>query len=90
MRRYPLAIALLGLSLAAQAGNTLRVGNQVLTVGDSATHALELLGTPAYKEPLENAYGAYRGERWQYPRGRRVVTLTIVAGKVGEIEDRVR
>lgn len=90
MRRYPFAIALLALSFAAHAGSTLRVGSQVLTVGDSATHALELLGTPAYKEPVENEYGAHRGERWQYQRGSHVVTVTIIAGKVGEIEDRVR
>lgn len=62
---------------------------KVLTVGDTATYAMELLGTPAHKEPVENTCGAFRGERWQYPRGHdRVVIVTILAGKVSNIEER--
>ncbi|WP_049622228.1 DUF2845 domain-containing protein [Frateuria defendens] len=83
-------LALLGMAGAAQAGDTLRMGTQVLVTGDSVARVVELLGTPAYKEPIENRFGAYRGERWQYPLGQHVVTLTIVAGKVGDIEDRRR
>ncbi|HEY0199947.1 MAG TPA: DUF2845 domain-containing protein [Rhodanobacter sp.] len=88
MRRL-LLIPLLGLSLSVFAGETLRVGQKVLTVGDPAAYAIQLLGTPAYKEPIENTYGAFRGERWQYPRDHdRVITVTIFAGKVSNIEDR--
>jgi hypothetical protein len=88
MRRL-LLIPLLAFSLTVCAGETLRIGQKVLTVGDTATYTIELLGTPAYKEPVQNEYGAFLGERWQYPRGNgRVVIVTILAGKVSNIEDR--
>lgn len=91
MRRYLWWMALLVCGLSAQAADTLRVGHQVLTVGDSAVHAMELLGTPDFKEPMEDGYGAYRGERWQYRADQnRITTVTIVNGKVSAIEDRSR
>jgi len=71
------------------ANDTLRVEQQVLTVGDTATHAIDLLGTPVYKEPVQNEYGAYLGERWQYKRDNdRIVIVTIIGGKVANIEER--
>lgn len=89
MRRL-LLVPLLALSLNAFASDTLRVGQQVLTVGDTAMHTIDLLGTPAYKEPVENTFGAYLGERWQYRRDQgHVVVVTIIAGKVAAIEDHV-
>ena len=87
MRRL-LLIPLLALSLSVCASETLRVGQQVLSVGDTAAHALDLQGTPAYKEPVENTYGAFRGERWQFMHeDGHVITVTIIAGKVSSIED---
>jgi hypothetical protein len=81
---------MLVLSLNVFAGNTLRVGQQVLSVGDTAVHAIDLLGTPAFKEPVQNKFGAYLGERWQYSRDKgHVVVVTIIAGNVAAIEDHV-
>ncbi len=89
MRYQSLIPLLLAISSSVCAGQTLRVGQQVLTVGDTASHTLGLLGTPGFKEPVENTFGAYVGERWQYTRdGGRVVIVTIVHGKVANIEDR--
>jgi hypothetical protein len=91
MRRL-LALALpmlLSLSVA-HAADTLRVGSQVLMVGDSAVRAIQLLGDPAFKEPVENTFGAARGERWQYEIGTHVATVTIIGGRVASIEDRSR
>lgn len=49
MRRHGVLVLLL-LAFAAHAGSsTLRVGSQVLTVGDSASRVVELLGKPSYK-----------------------------------------
>lgn len=87
--RHLLLISLLLLSFSVFASETLRVGQQVLSVGDTATHAIDLLGTPSYKEPVQNRYGAYLGERWQYSRDDgHVVIVTIIRGKVTGIEDR--
>ncbi len=87
MRRL-LLVLLLAISLGIHANDTLRVGQQVLTAGDPVTHVIDLLGTPVFKEPLQNQYGAYVGERWQYKReSGRVVTITIVGGRVANIEE---
>jgi hydrogenase maturation factor len=87
MRRLLLP-PLLVMSLAIHANDTLRVGQQVLTSGDPATHAIDLLGTPAFKTPLENNFGAYVGESWQFKLDTgRIVTVTIIGGKVAGIEE---
>lgn len=87
--RSLLLILLMTFSLASQAGQTLRVGQQVLTVGDTVTHAIALLGTPDYKAPVQNKFGAYLGERWQYARDNgHVLVVTIIAGKIAYIDDR--
>jgi len=90
MRRY-LLLALLLLSASAYATNTYRVGNEVLTVGDSAVRAMQLMGKPDFKEPVESDFGGYQGERWQYLRDDgRVVIITIINGRVSDIADRSR
>ena len=90
MRRY-LLIALLLLSASAYASNTYRVGSEVLTVGDSAVRAMQLMGKPDFKEPVESDFGGYQGERWQYALdGGRIVIITIINGKVADIADRSR
>jgi hypothetical protein len=79
----------------------LRVGSQVLTTGDSATRVVELLGTPSRKFRPRRAGSSSRGrggvrviladdgaERWQYRRGDHVTTITIIGGRVGDIQDR--
>lgn len=89
MRRSLLAVLLLSSCLAAHASSTYRVGSEVLTVGDSAVRAMQLLGTPDFKEPVESEYGGHQGERWQYQRDNdHIVTVTIIDGKVSEIADR--
>ncbi|WP_130617396.1 DUF2845 domain-containing protein [Dyella amyloliquefaciens] len=102
MRRY---IGWIGLAVAftAQAGSgTLRVGNEVLVVGDSATRVVELLGKPSHKShgkgaSSRRATGGRKsrgsrakettGEQWQYRQGNRVVTVVVVDGRVNAIRD---
>ncbi|MEO7065350.1 MAG: DUF2845 domain-containing protein [Rhodanobacter sp.] len=72
------------------AGNTVRVGSDVLVVGDTATQVLGLLGTPVVKVPVENKYGAHLGEKWQYARpDGHVLVITLVEGRVADIDDRL-
>lgn len=47
--RTRLILALFVFSAAVQASSSLRVGNQLLVVGDSAVRVTELLGKPSYK-----------------------------------------
>ena len=90
MRRY-LLMALLLVSVSAYASSTYRVGSEVLTVGDSAVRAMQLMGKPDFKEPVESEFGGHRGERWQYALDNgRIVIITIIDGRVADIADRSR
>ncbi|MFC4765759.1 DUF2845 domain-containing protein [Dyella koreensis] len=86
----------------AHASDTLRVGNKVLSSGDSAARVMELLGKPTHKaragKPAsgKSTRGKSKGqakradtggEHWQYRRGGRTVTITLVDGKVSHIDD---
>jgi len=93
------AVLVLGHTGAAVASGTLRIGSQVLTAGDSAVRVVELLGQPSRKFRPRSASARSRGrvrvlaadqgsERWQYRRGDHVTTITIVNGRVRDIQDR--
>lgn len=95
------SLLLLGQAGIAAASGTLRVGSQVLTAGDSAVRVVELLGQPSRKFRSRSSSSGGRGrgrvrvltadqgsERWQYRRGDHVTTVTIVDGRVGDIQDR--
>lgn len=88
MRRL-LWSALMLASLAAHATSTLRVGSQVLSVGDSASRVLQLLGEPSFKEPIESKHGGYIGQRWQYQReDGRITTVEVMGGRVSAVDER--
>jgi len=98
--------AALALSNTVQAVSTLRVGNQVLTTGDSEVRVTELLGKPSHKSRSRSSRSSHSsggtrrtrgsvrvlsdegvGEKWQYRRDDHITTVTIVDGKVGDIDD---
>lgn len=88
----------------AQASSTLRVGNQVLVAGDSAARVTALLGKPSYtahrrakrssgtrrRGGVRVVTQAQEGEQWQYRRAGHVTTVTIIDGRVSDIQDRRR
>lgn len=99
--RIRLVIAMLAFSAAVQASSTLRVGSQVLTAGDSQERVTELLGKPSARSHKRSSRsrGSRRGgvrvlsdeqggEQWRYRRGGHVTVVTIVDGRVTDIEDR--
>lgn len=100
MRRY-LCFTVFLFAAAAHAGSgTLRVGSQVLVVGDSATRVVELLGKPSYKSHGKASGGHAKkgrknarndstvsGEQWQYRQGHGLVSILIADGKVVSIRD---
>ncbi len=104
MQRTTLALSalmMLALATAAQASSTLRVGNQVLTAGDSSERVTALLGRPSSRTHRHSrkAHGSGRGgvrvvdnrgdgEQWHYRRDGHVTVVTIVDGRVVEIDDR--
>src|SRR5690348_10155368 len=99
-----LACILLAHTTGAAASDSLRVGNRVLVVGDSAATVTALLGKPSHKShqgasrsgsrrgkrARSASAGALRGEQWQYRRDGRVIVVTLVDGRVSDIDERSR
>jgi hypothetical protein len=106
--RIILFTALLVFISSAQASTSLRVGNRVLSAGDSAERVTELLGKPSsrtHKHAARSHGGGKRGrhgkgrtlsassneqpaEQWRYRRDGHSTVVTLVDGKVTNIEDR--
>jgi len=86
----------------ASASDSLRVGNRVLVVGDSADTVGALLGKPVHKSHgaasrgsgrrgrrvRADAGASARGEQWQYRRNGQVIVVTLVDGRVSDIDER--
>jgi Protein of unknown function (DUF2845) len=86
----------------AQASSTLRVGSHVLSAGDSAERVSELLGRPSSKSHQHRSRSSrghsrrsrtadnngQSGEQWRYRRDGHSTVVTMVDGKVTDIEDR--
>ena len=103
--RRSLIVVLFAFSATVQASSTLRVGNQVLTAGDSSERVTELLGKPSSKSHKRvprnrgSGRGGVRrggvrvvskdrgGEQWRYRRDGHVTVVTIVDGRVSDIQD---
>ena len=99
-----LACVLSACATGAFASDSLRVGNRVLVVGDSAATVAALLGKPAHKSHQGTSRGssrrgkrvrstsgnAVRGEQWQYRRDGRVIVVTLVDGRVSDIDESSR
>jgi len=83
------------LTFAASASDTLRVGSHLLVAGDSAARVRELLGRPtrvAHHRARRHGRGVVvvtpASESWVYRDGEREITVTLIDGKVAEIQQR--
>lgn len=91
MRRY-LILLLLLTSLSGHAAASLRVGNKVLTVGDSAARVLQLMGEPSIRAFKQFQVGGLpddqiaNGEEWQYLQDGKTIVVTVVGGRVVNFE----
>jgi hypothetical protein len=74
----------------AFASDMFRFGNRLLEVGDPVTKLIDLAGEPLYREPIQNEFGAFQGERWQYKIEGAVVTFVIRDAKVKHIDQAPR
>ncbi|MBE1159256.1 DUF2845 domain-containing protein [Dyella acidiphila] len=106
MHRYVLFAFLLTCSAGAHALESIRIGSQVLSVGDSAARVRELMGKPVVhsrgsaaksarkaRKPVgqsKRAAAKEQGEQWQYRREGHTTIFTIANGKLVHIEDMAR
>ncbi|WP_130617443.1 DUF2845 domain-containing protein [Dyella amyloliquefaciens] len=91
MRRHLIYLLLL-VSIFAHAATSLRVGNKVLTVGDSAARVLQLMGEPSIRAFKQFQVGGMpdnqlaNGEEWQYLQDGKTIIVTVVGGRVVNFE----
>lgn len=91
--RILLIIAISVFSVMANAdeqGGPVRVGNYLISVGDSAGRLLKIAGKPDDKQPVENKFGAKLGETWiYYDTGinPKTLTYTVSDGKIYAISE---
>ena len=84
-------LALLFVSTASFAATSLRVGSKVLTIGDSATRVLQLMGEPTLRT-LSDARGAMPSnqlvpvEQWQYAQDGKTIVITLVGGRATKFD----
>ena len=74
-------------SFSAHAGDTVRIGAKVISVGDGVGKVVQIAGNPDRTEPVENKYGAKKGERYEYFRDNKTIQITIEEGKVVAIQE---
>ncbi|RDS79727.1 DUF2845 domain-containing protein [Dyella monticola] len=87
-----LIFALMLVSTTLYAATTLRVGNKVLSVGDSAVRVQQVMGNPAVRAFTSPQTGRMptnqlaAGEQWQYAQDGKTIVITIIGGRVSNIE----
>ena len=82
----PALLSLLLLAAPAFA-DTLSVGPHVLTDGDPAGKARQLLGTPDSVTQNQNRFGATIGETWDYYYAGKTVRIEVQEGKITAIDE---
>ena len=91
MRRHLILLLLLA-SIFGHAATSLRVGNKVLTVGDSAARVLQLMGEPSIRAFKQFQVGGLpdnqvaNGEEWQYLQDGKTIVVTVIGGRVVNFE----
>ncbi|GLQ50948.1 DUF2845 domain-containing protein [Dyella flava] len=84
--RYLIFILLL-VSASAHAMSSLRVGDKVLTIGDSAARVQELMGPPTIRVYIQRTMHGQPdnqlvpGEEWQYAQDGKTIVVTILGGR---------
>lgn len=87
MKRLVFSLVAVATSFGAQAGDTVRIGSKVISVGDGVGKVVQVAGNPDRTEPVENKFGAKQGERYEYFREGKTIQITIEQGKVVAIQE---
>lgn len=86
-----LMLALLFFCTACFASTSLRVGSKVLTIGDSATRVIQLMGEPTLRTMVHANGGMPDNqltprEEWQYAQNGKTIVITIIGGRATQFE----
>lgn len=84
MRKLLLAAALVLATLPAFA-DSIAIGGRLITDGDGPGKVIDVAGKPDRIVQLETKFGGAAGERWEYYRNGKTLTITFKEGKVVSI-----
>jgi hypothetical protein len=91
-RHLILALFLLIFCATVHAETSLRVGNKVLTLGDSAARVQQLMGKPTMRTFVHARDGGLpsnqlaSSEQWQYAQDGKTIIITIAGGRIAKFE----
>lgn len=88
MRKLVILLAGLLLATTAAAGDIVRFGSRVISVGSPSGLVWEVAGKPDRIVTLENKLGAAVGERFEYYRNGKTITITMSGGTVQAVSER--
>ncbi len=87
MRATALLLALL-LASGTSLADSYDCGNRVVTSGGGIGCLVEIAGKPDLVTPVQNEYGAHRGEKWSCFRNGKTIAFTIdTNGKIVSISE---
>ena len=77
-----------GLLLASTAwAQSVTFGSKLIVVGDSVAKVFDVAGKPDRVVALQNRYGAGVGERFEYYRGGKTISITISGSRVVDVSE---
>lgn len=80
-------LAILFVVCSPSFGDSYRFGSKVLSDGDPIGRVHELAGNPDRTVRLTDDYGVQVGERWEYYRDGKTISITISNGRVTRITE---
>lgn len=86
MRTVLALLLTVGLWTPAMA-DSISVGNRVVSDGDAVGIVFEVLGKPDRTVDIENRFGAALGERWEYYRDGKTISIIVAGSKVLSITE---
>lgn len=85
--RYVMGLLLAMVMAGSALAQSTTFGSKLIVVGDSVGKVFEVAGKPDRIVPLENRLGASIGERFEYYRNGKTVTITISGSRVVGIRE---
>lgn len=85
--RYVLGVILAMVMAGSALAQSVTFGSKLIVIGDSVAKVFEVAGKPDRVVQLENRYGAAMGERFEYYRGGKTITITISGSRVVDVSE---
>lgn len=85
--RYLIGIVLALLIAGGALAQTVTFGSRLIVIGDSVAKVFDVAGKPDRIVQLENRFGAAMGERFEYYRRGKTISITISGSRVIDVSE---